>query len=363
MSTGTELIARAEAAIEAGVAFLARTQLPSGELPIMRWPRVAPENVSADPNVFGTALILVAVAGIRGAEAVVSRGADFIEAQVLRFGVWKYSEHYGGGYPPDLDDTSMACLALRLAGRAVPDKTHAFLANRNREGLFFTWLSPRLRWLRDPRMWLIAAARWRHPFVHYRTFRVAGAREDDLDAVVNANVLYSLGRTPATEPVIAFLLRVLREGTEGRADKWYDNPLIIWYFISRALRRAGADARALLLERLRSATARTPLEHAAAASVLLDCDAPAGAHIDAIVEAQLDTGGWPRAMVYSDETDGRGSESLTTAFCLEALSRWIARVAPQEQEAAQLPDVLQRVPREERQVEAQSDEVGPVRQG
>ncbi|HVE69846.1 MAG TPA: hypothetical protein VNI54_00650, partial [Thermoanaerobaculia bacterium] len=208
--------------------------------------------------------------------------------------------------------------------------THVFLANRNREGLFLTWLSPRLRWLRDPRMWLIAAARWRHPFVHYRAFRVAGAREHDLDAVVNANVLRYLGRTAATEPVIPFLLRVLREGTESTCDKWYDRPLAVWYFISRALRRAGVDARAVLLERLQSAQPATALDHAFAAAVLLDCDAPADAHIAAILETQLDSGGWPRAIVYGDEWDGRGSEPLTTAFCLEALSRWIARMPAQE---------------------------------
>jgi hypothetical protein len=325
-----ELIARAGAAVDAGVAFLSRAQLPDGELPTMRWRRSDPEDPRRDRTVFGTALGVIAIAGVRGAETIVARAADSIESQTLRFGIWKYSPDYGGGFPPDLDDTAMASLALRLAGREVPDNTHAFLANRNRDGLFFTWLSPRLRWLRDPRMGLIAAARWRHPFVHYRAFRVAGARAHDLDAVVNANVLYFLGRTAATEPVIDFLLRVLRERAEAGCDKWYDNPLAVWYFLSRALRHAGTDARSLLLERLRSATVATPLEHAFAASVLLDCDAPADAHIEAIVETQLDSGGWPRAIVYGDEWDGRGSEALTTAFCLEALSRWIARMPPQE---------------------------------
>jgi hypothetical protein len=328
--TATDLLPRAHAAIDAGVAFLARTQLPDGELPTMRWPRGEPDNPRRDRTVFGTALVAISIAGVRGAEGIVARAADSIEAQTLRFGIWKYSPDYGGGFPPDLDDTAMASLALRLAGRQVPDNTHAFLANRNRDGLFFTWLSPRLRWLRDPRMGLIAAARWRHPFVHYRAFRVAGAREHDLDAVVNANVLFYLGRTAATEPLIPFLLRLLRERAEEGCDKWYDRRLAIWYFVSRALRHAGVDARALLLERLRSETVATPLEHAFAACVRLDCDAPADAHIAEIVATQLDNGGWPREMVYGDEWDARGSESLTTAFCLEALSRWIARMPPQE---------------------------------
>jgi hypothetical protein len=327
---GTELPVRANAAIDAGVSFLARTQLPDGELPTMRWPRASPDAARRDRTVFGTALAVVSIAGIHDAGPIVARAADSIASQTLRFGIWKYSPDYGGGFPPDLDDTAMASLALRRAGRPVPDNTHAFLANRNRDGLFFTWLSPRLRWLRDPRMWLIAAARWRHPFVHYRAFRVAGAREHDLDAVVNANVLYYLGRTAATEPVIPFLLRVLRDGAETTCDKWYDSPLAVWYFLSRALRHAGVDARVLLLERLQSRPAATPLEHAFAACVLLDCDAPADAHIATIVETQLDGGGWPGAAVYGDEWDARGSESLTTAFCLEALSRWIARTPPQQ---------------------------------
>lgn len=328
-----ELRARTGVATVAGVAFLARTQLPDGELPTLRWSRTDPGTARRDPTMFGTALVVVSIAAVAGSEEIIARAADSIDSHTLRFGIWKYSPDYGGGYPPDLDDTAMASLALRLAGRAVPDNTHAFLANRNREGLFFTWMSPRLRWLRDPRMWLIAAARWRHPFVHYRTFRVAEAREDDVDAVVNANVLYYLGRTKATEPVIAWLLRVLTEGAEQGCDKWYENRLAIWYFISRALRRAGVDARSLLLERLQSTNATTALDHAFAANVLLDCDAPAESHIAAIVEMQPDSGGWPADAVYSDQSDARGSESLTTAFCLEALSRWTRRVSPQRHEA------------------------------
>jgi hypothetical protein len=99
-TTATELLARAGAAVDAGVAFLSRTQLPDGELPTMRWPRSDPEDPRRDRTVFGTALGVIAIAGVRGAETIVARAADSIESQTLRFGIWKYSPDYGGGFPP-----------------------------------------------------------------------------------------------------------------------------------------------------------------------------------------------------------------------------------------------------------------------
>jgi hypothetical protein len=319
MSTGTERAARA---VDAGVAFLTRMQLPGGEFPTLRWPLADAENTNDDPTVFSSTLIAQAVVNVPGTAAIVARLADDIARQMLRFGIWNYS---GGGFSPDVDDTSMASVALRLAGRTVPDNQYALLANRNGRGLFFTWISPRPRWLRDPRMWMVALDLWRHPIVHYRSFRIATPRRNDLDAGINANVLFYLGRTPATERVVAFLLRVLREGSEATADTWYP-PFALWYFLSRALHHAGEGARALLLERVSSAAARTPLEHALAANVLLDCDTAADVHIAQLLDAQLDSGAWPRGMIYHDEDRGWGSESMTTALCLEALSRWLARM-------------------------------------
>jgi hypothetical protein len=167
----------------------------------------------------------------------------------------------------------------------------------------------------------VALARWRHPFVFYRTFRIATARQDDIDAVVNANALLHFGRIPQTEPVIAYLVRVLREGREAACDKWYPHRLVNLYAMSRALRRAGEDARDLLLARLRVAPAQTPLEHACAASVLLDCGESADSHLAAILDTQMESGAWPHEAVYGDPDAEWGSESLTTAVCIEALSR------------------------------------------
>ncbi|HVE71587.1 MAG TPA: hypothetical protein VNI54_09490, partial [Thermoanaerobaculia bacterium] len=102
---------RAVAAIDAGVAFLGRTQLSDGELLTQRWPRGDPGDARRDRTVFGTALAVICLAEVRGAETIVARAADSIESQTLRFGIWKYSPDYGGGFPPDLDDTAMASLA------------------------------------------------------------------------------------------------------------------------------------------------------------------------------------------------------------------------------------------------------------
>jgi hypothetical protein len=310
-----------ERAIQRGVAFLERTQLPDGEPPTMRWPAHDPAGAFHEPSVFCPATIIINIAHVPGTERIVARAADFIESHMLRFGLWRYSPKYGGGYPPDVDDTAIVSHALAVAGRPVPNNRHLLLANRDARGLFFTWFAPRLRWLREPRMVGVALARWRHPFVFYRTFRIATARQDDVDAVVNANVLFHFGRIPQTEPVIAYLVRVLREGQEAACDKWYPHRLVNLYAMSRALRRAGEDACGLLLARLRVTPAETPLEHACAASVLIDCRAPADAHLAAILETQMESGAWPRASIYGDPDAEWGSESMTTALCIEVLSR------------------------------------------
>lgn len=325
MSTGPDLPARASAAIAAGLAFLSRSQRPTGELMVKTWAPARPEWVW-DPSVFGTALIAQSLIAVPGTEALRSPACDFIESHRERFGVWR---HWTRGHaqfhyvPPDLDDTAMACVALGQNGRPVPRNRALLVANRDPRGLFFSWISLRKRWVPNVAYWWISLVHMRHPVHSIRFYHITPSERWDVDAVVNANVLYYLGRSPETEPVVPFLIRVLREQRETACDKWYDNPFVVWYFFSRALRAAGEDAAAIVLERLHGAAPQSALEHALAMCVQLDWnERPGDELVRALLDAQLPTGAWPLAPVYKGRNVRWGSEELTTGFCIEALHRW-----------------------------------------
>lgn len=328
----TGLRRRAAGAVAAGVAFLERAQLPTGELRTMVWRDHAPEHVP-DPSVFGTALVAAALTGVPGTERIREGAADFLASHMLRGGVWRHwtrdGRHFRYGFPPDLDDTAMSSLCLAERGRRVPPHRRLLLANRDDDGLFYSWITPRRRWVPIAAFWRIALVQVTHPLSYHAFFTRTPSRRGDIDGVVNANVLYYLGRSADTEAVVPFLLAILRERRETDCDKWYDNPFVVWYFFSRALRSAGEEAGDLVLARLRSATPTSALEHALAVSVALDWNVRVGDdRIAAILEAQLESGAWPCVAVYHGGRWRWGSEALTTAYCVEALTRWLRSEDP-----------------------------------
>ncbi len=343
-SEDATLDARVAPAIAAGVAFLAASQLASGEFPVFRnRRRDMAGDVHADPAVFPTALAAHALGFVPGAGALVERAIGFLLEQRDSHGVWR---HWPRGHPwfpilpPDLDDTSCASAVLARNGVSGAADRQILLSNRTRRGLFYTWIVPRLRWTSAPHRRIVLAQLRRIPAL-VAFFRSTSASAADVDAVVNANCLYALGRFRGDAVVVDHLLGVLRRGEETACDKWYDNPFVVWYFFSRALHEQAPEAADLIAERLASATPGTALDTAlAAASLLYWKRRPDDASIARLLKSQLPSGGWPRAAVYhggrTRHRDGSysgpapdkpfwGSEALTTAFCLEVLAQWRER--------------------------------------
>lgn len=297
-------------ALDRGIAFLRRAQLPGGELPVLA-------SGKPDPSVFPTAVMAHSLSFARAADDIRQRALDFLAAEMQPGGVWK---HWPRSHPQhsfllcDLDDTACASAVLTRAGRAVPDNRERLLKNRNRRRLFRTWL-----------------LEYRHPLAMYAFFTRTSAKPFDADAVVNANVLFYLGLIP---DVAEHLFDVLRENRERHCDKWYDNPFVVWYFFARALRGAAAE---LIEPKLAATKPSSALEHALAACTLLYCGR--SPNVDALLSMQLQSGAWPAAPVYHggrarkrDGTFGEphpdtpywGSEAWTTAFAVEALAQLTA---------------------------------------
>ncbi len=300
-------------ALDRAIAFLERSQLPSGELRVLA-------SGKPDPSIFPTALAAHALSFAPGAAKVRERALDFLLSEMEPHGLWKHwtREHpYHHQLPPDLDDTSCASAALVRGGRTFPDNRALLLRNRNRRGLFYTWK--------------LTLAQLRHPLVCFAFFTKTSAKPFDVDAVVNANALHYLGDAPE---VVEHLLRILRENRESQCDKWYENPFAIWYFFSRALHGSTPEAGELIAAKIAAAKPSNALEHALAICALRYWNRPAD--VAPLLALQLESGAWPAAPLYHGgrarrrdgtfaaphpDTPHWGSEELTTAFCIEALAR------------------------------------------
>src|SRR5216683_3694221 len=328
------------ASIARGLAFLEGVQRPNGSFPTyMSLDRAMQGDCAPDPSVFPMALIAYSLGFVPGAAELRDRALDFLLREMDGSGLcryWSRDHSYPHNLPPDLDDTCVASAVLMRAGRRHPENRPIVLANRDARGLFFTWITPRPRWASGWAYWRIALPQLLKPRALYFFLRQS-ASPFDVDAVVNANVLFYLGDRAETRPVVTWLLTILREGRERECDKWYESPAAIWYFFSRALSAVVPDARQLVLDRVAGARPESPLDTALAACSLLAWDEqPSDAAVAELVDAQLDSGGWPRAGLYAGgrtrRPDGSvapsasdmlwwGSEALTTGFAVEALAR------------------------------------------
>lgn len=327
-------------AIARGLAYLEATQLPSGEIPVFATtdPTLV-ERCELDPSIFPTALAVRSLAAC-GEEAatVVARARNFLLREMDGHGLWRHwtraHPHYGS-LPPDLDDSSCAAAALEFAGATIPDNRALLLANRNGRGLFQTWMVPRPRWT-GARHMAVVLPQLRHLPALVMFFRLTSAKPGDVDACVNANALAWIGRFKGEEAVVDHLLGVLRGGRERQSDKWYENPFVVRYFLSRALAGRAPEAGALIAARTAAEAPVSALEHALAACALLDWGLDASGHVAALLGGQGADGSWARAALYHGgrarlkgggfaephpDTPRWGSESVTTAFALEALAR------------------------------------------
>lgn len=307
MSTGRD------DSLRRAVAFLEARQLATGEVPVCAGGR-------PDPSVFPTALAAHALSFTPLAAGVRARCLDFLASEMERHGVWRHwprTHPMHATLPPDADDTACASAALVAAGRTIPANRELLFANRDRRGLFRTWILTRRE--------------LRHPLVLWFFFRRTSAKPFDVDAVVNANVIHYLGAIPE---VIAHLIDVLRERRESQCDKWYENPFAVWYFVSRALHAHAPEAGELIERNMRNVAPRNVLDEALRIAALRYWNRAAS--IDALLAMQLPSGGWPAGALYHGgrkrrrdgtfdaphpDTPQWGSEELTTAFAIEALAR------------------------------------------
>ena len=231
-------------------------------------------------------------------------------------GFWRYYRHL----PQDLDSTTLCSLVIGthpwiLLGRNVPQ----MLANRDEKGCFMTWVLAK----GEPNV--------------VSTFRI------EADPVVNANVIAYLGDNPATRDAQRWLESMIAEDRLEGTSKWYPDKVAIYYATTRAMLRAQPALEALrpiLADRILGL--RDPqgefgniLQTAQAISALYNISylerIDAKHEVEKFIGSQREDGSWPELLAFGDQTlkwgtfgqIGHGSESVTSAFCVEALERLV----------------------------------------
>ena len=231
-------------------------------------------------------------------------------------GFWRYYRHL----PQDLDSTTLCSLVIGthpwiLLGRNVPQ----MLANRDEKGCFMTWVLAK-----------------GEPSV-VSTFRI------EADPVVNANVIAYLGDNPETRDAQRWLESMIAEDRLEGTSKWYPDKVAIYYATTRAMLRAQPALEALrpiLADRILGL--RDPqgefgniLQTAQAISALYNIGCleriDAKHEVEKFIGSQREDGSWPELLAFGDQTlkwgtfgqIGHGSESVTSAFCVEALERLV----------------------------------------
>ena len=163
----------------------------------------------------------------------------------------------------------------------------------------------------------------------------------DADPVVNANIFAYLGERPETTQAKAWLEAMIAEDKVEGASKWYPDKVSAYYAMARALvltQPALDHLRPLLADRtlsLRNEEGEfgNVLQTAQAVSVLHKVGGldriDAQRTLAAIIGSQRPDGSWPELLAFGDQALkfgivgqlGHGSESVTSAFCVEALQR------------------------------------------
>jgi hypothetical protein len=297
---------RVPTAVSRAIGFIASRQLPHGELRVDRSEGAALNDPAFESSPYGTTYFLYALgfADDPRIPQIAARAKRFLAGEMEPPGVWRYYSSFNRRtLPPDLDDTACAAVALRRDHDEIRLGLHLrlILANRDAEGRFLTFLTD---------------------------------NHNNLDAVVNANVLFYLGDREETRAACDYLLDVVTRGREADASRYGVDDLSLYYVLSRAYFAGAAGlgaCRGPVLERIAArrrddGSYGDELATALAVASLHNFAGGGPEELSAAVRFllahQREDGSWPRATFYLDFDRGfYGSEDLTTAFAVEALAR------------------------------------------
>ena len=275
-----------------------------------------PRHYERPPFISAFCALALACSNEELAQSIYRRTKGYLADTIEYPGLWRYYRHL----PNDLDSTSLCSLVLDshpwiLFRRNVP----AIVGNRDESGLYLTWIHAD----NEPEV--------------VSPFRI------EADPVVNANLIAYLGDCAETKKAQAWLEGTIIDGSAIGASKWYPDPVTVYYATSRAMIRVPTifdQLRPILTERildLRDQSGRfgNVLQTAQAVAALYNIGSleqiEVSLQLETIIDMQRDDGSWPEILAFGDQSlnwgtfgqIGHASESITGAFCIEALERLI----------------------------------------
>ena len=306
---------RSVLAVRQGLRFLRDNQLPYGEFRTYASPSIDMRRTYFDSSIFTTTFVLHSIAHIDHPYviAMVNKGISFLTEEMCDLGLFQYfTSKNARSIDFDLDCTACASVALQ---RRHPFITRGynvryFVENRNESGLFYTWVGN-------------------------------AALAKNVDSVVNANVVLYLGDREETKRACQHLVDTIKSGHESESYQYYLDNIALYYAVSRAYARgisSLSEAREAVVEKVLQSSKDdgsfgNELSTACAVCSLANLEYDGITRLrDAaryLEEQQRADGSWQRAPMWKAMFRGSslyfGSEELTTALCLEALTHVAAR--------------------------------------
>jgi hypothetical protein len=345
VSPSSNLEERINLSIDRGINYLHDHQLPNGEFLFYMSgdDDMLGHDICTESCVFPAALIGTCLLSLKEHNSMVSdilkKSAAFLFYQMDKGGTWN---HYTNLHrfrhlcPQDLDDTACSSYFLNKMDYNIPTTTNQklMLDNRRKDGLFYTWITFRRILNKNRLYWHYALRELKHPIQSIIFWHKFECTRYDVDAVVNANVLFYLGKRRETKPIVDYLIKIIKENKEQDCDKWYLNPLTVFYFISRNL-ASGIheleEIRLILIDKIMSfyhndtGFGRSHLENALAITSLINLNYKGdeiAKSVSQLIDGQSKNGNWKRWGFYYGGVKQFcfGSEELSTAFSLEALA-------------------------------------------
>lgn len=340
-----DFIESLDAGIIKGVSFLQQHQYPNGEFccylsgdeEMTGW-------AIPDSTIFPAALIaksLLSLAEMPAVDEILTKATGFFEYQSKKGIAWNHYTRWNIHYkttPFDVDLTACVCYVLRARKSWMLkfDNKDLLLANRSRNGLFYTWFAPRLGGGQNKKYWKLVLPQILKPVSSYMFWAKNSCERNDIDGVVNANVLHYLGEQEYTKPIINYLMGIVKEGKEKTCDIWYPNPLMLYYIMSRNYYSGIVkfeEVREIIINKILAMAqpdgriGKTELDTAMAICSLLywrSYPQELEKAVSFLIKVQNEHGHWKRAYCYSEQRHkiGWGSEEFTTGFCLEALAEY-----------------------------------------
>jgi len=310
--------------IAKAVDFIGSLQEPNGSFPTRT--SVYPDNfdnATVCRSNFATSLISLSLSLINTEKSkVIRKGVSKYllseKSEHWTFNYWsRKSSHYKTmPYPDDLDDSSCALAALYkfdsslIDGNVLARISQVLTALESKVGGPY-------------KTWLVSAE--------------ADQGWQDIDIAVNANIAYFLSLLGVNLPKInKYIIQGIEAGQP--TSPYYPTQYPIYYFISRFYKgnhRKKVVEKLIQLREERHIT--NPMDMALFVSTCLNFgyDYPEIAtDIKYIISKQNDFGGWNAYAFYTGinptKTKGvyyEGAESLTSAFCVEALDKYLQNIA------------------------------------